>query len=114
MRDICIASLVLHIRWWSRSSRRGRSPSIRSFTRSPISLIHALTFSRSRGSGQEALPSVVCSSFFMYARARSESKVGRGDGADGRGEGEVDRGVGGVRSPEAIVVAIGRCAENES
>ena len=43
----------------------------------------------------------------MYARRRSASNVGRGDGAKlGRGDGALERGVGGERRPEAIVVVV--------
>ena len=42
----------------------------------------------------------------MYARRRSASNVGRGEGALGRGEGALERGVGGERSPEAIVAVV--------
>ena len=85
----------------------GDVPSIRFLTRSPISFIHALTLSRSRGSGHVAFFSVLCRSSFMYALSSSASNVGRGEGAVlGRGEGALERGVVGERSPEAIVVAI--------
>ena len=49
----------------------------------------------------------------MYARSRSESNVGRGDGAEGRGEGALERGVGGERrpEPEAMTVAMSKECE---
>ena len=49
----------------------------------------------------------------MYARRRSASNVGRGEGALGRGEGALERGVGGERSPEAIVAVVVVMSEAE-
>ena len=57
---------------------------ILSLTRSPISLTHALTESRSFASGHEAVCKVDESNFFMYVLRRSASNFGRGDDASER------------------------------
>lgn len=74
-------------------------PIIRSLTRSPISFIQLLTLSRSRAGGQVAVCSVVCSSFFMYARSKSESNDSRGDGAE-------ERGLEGERIPVGEIIVV--------
>lgn len=77
---------------------RGCISTIRSFTRSPISLIQAFTRSRSLTSGQELFERVEDSNFFMYAFNSSESNLARGDGAS-------ESGVGGERRPDALAMA---------